>query len=125
MKVKKKYLMLLLLLLLIGSALYFIEPYITGFAAGGTPGPPGGNPPGQVGRGTTTTTGGGGVSVQKLIGIYPQFPVDEGIIKNGDYKLSVKITFGGTPTTSAKVKVISDLFGDIDLYYLGGITGIY
>ena len=121
----KKYLILLIVLLLIVFSIYFIEPTITGLSHKPSHNPGGGGQGGGGGGDTTTTTGGGGVGVQKIIGIYPQFPVAEETIKNGDYKLSVKITFGGTFTTSANVKAQSNLFGDVNLYYLGGITGIY
>lgn len=99
---------------------------MTGFAAGGVPGPPGGGPPGQS-KGTTVTTveGGGGIGAARVIGIYPQFPIDEQILKNGDYFLTVKITYGGSPTSESIVTLDSSLFGFIYLYYQGGITGVY
>ena len=116
---------LILALSLVASSIVFIGPYLTGLAAGGIPGPPGGSPPGGGGGGatTTTTTGGGGVGMQRVIGIYPQFPAGEDTIKNGDYNLSVKITHCRSSTTTATVKAISDLFGEIILDSKGG--GIY
>ena len=124
----RNYAILLLAISLAGFSLILAEPYLTGLAAGGTPGPPGGSPPGGGGGGgggrtTTTTSGGGGVSVQKVIGIYPQFPAAEDTLKNGDYNLSVKVTYGGSFTTSATVRAISDLFGDVVLEHKGG--GVY
>ena len=125
-KINKKYdsmMMVLFLILLISAVIsYKIEPSISGLAAGGNPGPPGGSPPGQSGSFTTTS---GTSAAPKFIEIYPIFPEDKGVIKNGEYNFSIKITSGGRDTSSAFVKINSTLFGKIDLPYKKGSNDIY
>ena len=125
-KINKKYdsmMMVLFLILLISAVIsYKIEPSISGLAAGGNPGPPGGSPPGQSGSFTTTS---GTSAAPKFIEIYPIFPEDKGVIKNGEYNFSIKITSGGRDTSSAFVKISSTLFGKIDLPYKKGSNDIY
>ena len=118
------YIILVLVLFALAFISNYENPTITGFAQGGEPGPPGGGgPPGQSGKGTVSE--GGGVGVQKIVGIYPIYPVNEETLKNGDYEFLVKITYGGSFTADAKVTVNSTLFGIVDALYTEGITSIY
>ena len=88
---------------------------------------PGGGGSGGGGTTETSTTSpsGGGAGVQNIVGIYPQFPLDEETIKNGENNIAVKITYGGSPSSSARVALESELFETTNLKYTRGITGIY
>lgn len=120
---------LLILIAMLAVLFNYIEPTITGFSHKPSHDPGGGGSGGGGGGGGTAQPGtaetGTGVGVQKIVGIYPQFPLEEQVIKNGEYIFSTKVTFGGSPTSTARVKLNSTLFEVVSADYKGGVLGIY
>ena len=138
MKNKKeldKVAIILIIILALAFIVNYEEPTITGMShkpGHDPPGQGGGGPPGGGGggggsgdSGTSTSTSGGSAGVQKVIGIYPQFPLNEQTIKNGEEIFKVKITYGGSPSSSAEVILESELFETTELKYTLGVTGNY